>query len=88
MPNYFKLIDKQTGEPTVFNQIDDDMRRQFNQPPDSEKYLWHWYDIIGLGLALGNTWDDLRELYNDDSELMGVIDYLEQYYKPEAWARR
>lgn len=88
MPNYFKLIDKQTGEPTAFNQIDDDMRKQFNQPPNDEKYLWHWYDVIGLGLALGETWDEIREMQKDDPELLGVIDYLERHYEAEAWAMR
>ena len=85
MPNCFTLTDKTTGERAVFAYIDNDMRKHFNQPDDPDKYLWGWYDIIGLGLALGNSWDELRSINATYPEMLDVIDYLEERYTPDAW---
>ena len=85
MPNCFTLTDKTTGERAVFAYIDNDMRKHFNQPDDPDKYLWGWYDTIGLGLAMGKTWDEMRTWWDDNSPMQKVINYLEERYTPDAW---
>ena len=86
MPNYFKLISKETGEPKVFQELDNEMREHFNVPPDPEKWLYSWYDFIGLGLAMGKTFDELRGfVHEDEKHIHKVIDYIDERYTADAW---
>lgn len=88
MPNCFTLTKKGEDKHAVFQDIDDEMRAHFGEPPDSEHWLWYWYDCIGLALACGKTWDEIRELFEDSPELLKVVDYLEERYVPDCWFER
>ncbi len=85
MPRCFALTKKGENEPTKLTAIDDEMRVAFGEPPDGENWLWHWYDCIGLALACGKTWDQIREIFEDSRELLMVVDYLEERYESDCW---
>jgi hypothetical protein len=85
MPNCFTLTKKSEDKRAVFQTIDDEMRAHFGEPPDAERWLWGWYDSIGLALACGKTWDEIRKLFEDSPELLKVVDYLEERYVSDCW---
>lgn len=87
MPNCFTLIPKGANMPAKFAEIDDKLRKAFNQPEDAEKFLWGWYDTIGLALACGKDWDWIRA--NCESEnLRAVATWLEGRYDADSWCER
>lgn len=92
MPNCFQLISKETGKPAVFAHIDTEMRIALGEPPDEDKYLHSWYDIVGLALAMGAELPAIRERFtNGESpwpEMVKIVDYLDEHYTSKAWAER
>ena len=87
MPNCFTLIPKGTNTPAKFAEIDDKLRKAFNQPEDAEKFLWGWYDTIGLALACGKDWDWVRENCGSEA-LRAVATWLEGRYDADSWCER
>ena len=85
MPACFTLTKWGETEPSKFAQIDDEMREHFGAPPDAEHYYRAWYEVEGLGLAGGMTWDKLREIL---PERAAIINWLEENYVAEAWYSR
>ena len=88
MPNCFRLIDRETGNIPTLVQVDAILCENWNTPCDPVKYFEHWVDLIGMPLAMGKTWEDVREQWADDPYLLPIIDFLEARYTVEAWAER
>lgn len=97
MPNCFTLTRKGESKPANLQEIDDEMRVEFGEEPDADRWLWGWYDTIGYGLALGRDWAQLRERFAEDPDeserinmlrrrRLAVIDWLETHYVFNAWA--
>ena len=90
MANYFQLFERDSEHPASFQDIDDKMRLFFNQPASATEWLWGWYDIIGLRLACGQSFDQIKEecerLHMD--ELVKAATWLDYNYRSECWARR
>ena len=84
MPNCFTLTLKGETTPAMFSDIDDKLREAFHQPPDPERYLWFWYDTIGLALAMGKDWDWIREKFEDEN-LRAVANWIEGRYDADCW---
>ena len=85
MPAYFTLTKKGETEPSAFIAIDEAMCAHFEVTPDPVKYYRAWYDIEGLGLAMGHDWNKLREINPNRAD---IIDWLEDNYTPDAWYSR
>ncbi len=88
MPNYIQLFDKTTGKPVDFIEIDTLMCEHFNVEPNPEKWFRNWYNIHGLALAMGRSWDKIRDICGDDTVLIEITDWLEKHYQPDAWYQR
>lgn len=86
--NYFKLIDKATGEVADLNTtVDGQICELLGRPIDEHHYCSiledaeiSWYDTIGLALACGKTFDDIRETWHDVDNVLRVVDFLEAHY--------
>lgn len=87
MAAYLTLTLKGENHPAEFQQIDNEMRKAFSQPADTAHWLWGWYDVLGLPLAMGKNWAWLREKVEDEN-LLRAIDWLESRYEVDCWAGR
>ena len=95
MANCFTLTRKGESKPASLQAIDDEMRVEFGEEPDAERWLWGWYDTIGFALALGRDWDQIRGKYTQDhyasdggefaQNTVRVIDWLEANFTANAW---
>lgn len=85
MPAYFTLTKKGETEPSRFIDIDEALCAHFGITPDPVKYYRAWYDIEGLGLAMGMTWDKMRKINPDRTD---IIDWLEDNYTTDSWYSR
>lgn len=88
MPNCFSLTRKTEPEkgPVNLQQIDDEMRVAFNQPPDAEHWYYCWYDCVGLPLACGKSFAWIKEQYDGDAEFLKVVQWLDDNFTVDAWA--
>ncbi len=92
MSNCFQLTRKGEDKPIVLQVLDDEMRVAFGEPADPKKWMWGWYNTIGLGLSLGHDWQKLREIYEPEDaddrfchRLMRVLAWLEQNFTVRSW---
>lgn len=87
MPNCFTLTRKSNPEagPVPFATIDDEICAHLNV--EANKAFWYagWYDQIGLMIAIGKSWSEIREIFEDSTKLLPVIDYLETNFTPDVW---
>ena len=95
MPNCYSLAPKaDSGAPDLrgnkqFIAIDEHMCEHFGVTPHEERWYLDWENRVGLSLAVGRTWDDLRNDQRvDDEDFLDVLDYLEGHYEVECWAQR
>lgn len=99
MPNYYSLTRKSApeGGPVHAQQIDDEMRVHFGAPPSATEWFRQWKDYVGMYLAMGRTFEYLRNLpnYNNEPwpenlkrEWIEVIDWLDANFVADAWAGR
>lgn len=65
MPSCFQLYPKGEKEPKILQHIDDEMRVHFEVPPDPDHWLGNWYDTIGFRLALGKSFEQIREQFKE-----------------------
>ena len=59
------LISKKTKKPESFPAIDVKMCKALGVESDAKAFYRNWYDRIGMGLALGKTFAEYRDEYND-----------------------
>lgn len=88
MPNCFMLRCKVTDKPVNLQEVDDAMRVHFNAEPSATHWYRGWYDLIGFGFALGRTADELRAMFDDQPDLIQILDWITKHYTPDAWAER
>lgn len=100
MPNYFMLTRKSDPEAggVKFTDIDAEMCAHFNVPCDENKWYMDWYRYLGLALAHGKTFDEVRQAAKSDAEShdcttdpdcirwLEIIDWLDNNFTPSAWA--
>ena len=90
MPNCFQLSYKDTCKPASLRDVDNRLWEEVGGiEPDPKNWYLNWYNTIGLSLACGNNWDQIREIYQESIELNpscgAVIDYLEAHYDSSSW---
>jgi len=96
MPNCFQLTKKGTASPSALSQVDEELCAVVGEPVHATRWLYSWYDIIGLLIALGNQigTPELRqktlEIYDVErhEKINKILDYLETNYVSDAWYAR
>jgi len=79
----FTLTRKGEKEPTTMQKVDEELCQLLNQPV-SDIWVIGWFNCVGLGLACGKTWSQLREIF-EGSQYISVIDYLEKNFEVNTW---
>lgn len=95
MPNCFQLTRKGDTHPSPLVLIDDLMCEHFGVDPDPVKYYYGWYDCIGFRLAMGKTFAEIIEQFNEyiaesrSSEyyvvMIEIAKWLDANYTTDAW---
>ena len=98
MSNCFQLTRKGATEPSTLVEVDNAICANFGVEPGDD-WFCNWYNSIGLALACGRTFDQIRAdcRYVDTDEayirahymmLTRIATFLEQNYDVYAWAER
>ena len=85
MPACFKLISRFDGHAETMQNVDRRICEHLGQPVHPTRWCVNWYNTVGLLLAMGKTWDDMREIYDPNSVAQIVIDFLEIDYRTDSW---
>ena len=83
--NCFQLLDKETGQAMDLNVVDEELCAHFGIEVDPKYWYRSWYDIVGLGLSMGQNWDTLLERI---PEYRDIIEFMRERYDVRAWAER
>jgi hypothetical protein len=85
MPNCFQLYKKGEEEPSILQDVDNDLWLKFEGsiPEPNDKWYQNWYNTVGLLLAMGESFDQIKE--NASIEMYVVVSYLERIYTHSAW---
>jgi hypothetical protein len=87
MPNCYTLTRKDETEPTKLTVVDEFICNKLGEDIHPTYWCRGWNDTLGLGFALGRTFDELRKVFAD-TDLIEVIDILEDNFTVESWAQR
>ena len=86
MPVCFTLINKNTGlSDEGFAEIDDKICQVFGMQPDTYRWVFNWYNCLGMLMAMGRSYQELKEIYEGNNDLLQVIDWLEDNYIIDYW---
>jgi hypothetical protein len=89
MPNCFTLARKvDPTQPVPLAVVDAELCAHCGVEPHPTLYYRQWYDSIGLGLAMGMSWDRMREIFTavpDDTEAVDMVNWFEANYVCSAW---
>jgi len=80
MAAYLELIDRETGEVVKFAEVDNIMCAALGYAADVQAWHANWYNCLGMSLACGITWEQLRVDWADTPGILEVINYLERVY--------
>jgi hypothetical protein len=80
MPNCFGLTRKSdlNAGPVSLQEMHNEMREHFKQPPDPDHWLYDWYNTIGLALACGAKFD---AIINDCHTAINDYPETKSYYE-------
>jgi hypothetical protein len=95
MPVCFQLTKKGEETAAKLAVVDDLLCAHFGVTPDEKRYYMGWYDIIGLRLALGQTFETIQHYldqqaveskYKDDyARLAQINTWLSLHYTTDHW---
>lgn len=85
MPNCFTLTRIGETQPSTLARVDEELCRYFGEPVDDSRYFASWVDCEGFALALGLSWEWMREEW---PARIQIIDYLCSNYEADAFAYR
>lgn len=100
MAVYFQLFEKNhlgpvPAEPVSFQEIDALMCAHFGKEVSPTKYLLSWYDSVGLLLACGKSFEEIRTTYTElqaeypedtwPTETLNIINWLDDNYVANCW---
>ncbi len=85
MPICFDLTNKVSGLVETCQEIDEKLATAFNAPVHEEKWYMDWYNKFGIMLAAGDSWETIRECWEDEEEIVAVTHWIEGRYTVHSW---
>jgi polysaccharide deacetylase 2 family uncharacterized protein YibQ len=74
--------------PVKFTTVDDELCAHLGVPVHETDYHYGWYTTIGMGLAMGHTWEKLREIFSDYPHTVVIINWMEANFTTQSWHER
>lgn len=90
MALYLELIPKEPEKapPERFQDIDAKMCKHFDVECHEKHWYYEWYNLFGLPLAAGKTFDYLREEHNGSLQHVNILTWLEENYTVHCYRGR
>lgn len=85
MPNCFTLTPIGESKPASFQAIDEAICAAFGWPVHPKNWAEEWYNVIGIQLAYGRTFDQIVA-DTQHEPIKQIARWLEQNYTVDAWA--
>ena len=85
MPNCFSLTKKGDEGPMSLIFVDACICEHLGREVHPTLWIRDWYPTIGLALSCGENWDECRELFPTQTD---IIDFLEENFEVDAWSER
>lgn len=93
---HYELTDKRTGEIPSLNDVDKQIcsllgktysKQHFCYLGDTPEFadFLNWNNTIGLALAVGKTYGEIRQLWSNNQEVQIIVNYLESKYEVMNW---
>lgn len=93
---HYELMDKRTGEIPSLDDIDKQICDILGKHYDPQHFCYlgncpewrdyiNWNNTVSLAMAMGKTYQEIRELWPDSIEILAICDYLESKYKIINW---
>jgi hypothetical protein len=97
MAAYLALIRKSdkklfTGRDLIA--VDEMLCEHLGVEPDEKEWHWGWMDTVGLSLAMGKTFDEVREIYLTPElgpsigHAKAIVDWFEQEFENDSYYGR
>ena len=94
----YKLMNRETGEVPELSKIDEEIATLLGKHADPQQFCYlgdnpefghilNWNNTVGLAMAMGKTFDEIRALWHDNQEILKICDYLEQHYEIISWRK-
>lgn len=78
--------------PVNLNTIDEELCIHLGESISNSRWCRDWYNSIGLALAIGQSFDKIREELKacpeNEIELLPIVDYLDANFVTDAWYQR
>jgi hypothetical protein len=78
MPNCFQLYKRGEQEPSVLQKVDEAMCKHFDTFCDPKHWHHNWYNIIGFGYAMGQSYVQQRDRFINDRVVAEASGEVEQ----------
>lgn len=86
MARYLRLVRRDNGQADSFQDVDEEICALLGVQVDRVNWCRNWYNRVGLLLAVGQSFAEVREVVSAD--LHPVVDWLEANYTPDvSWGR-
>ncbi|MDA3808600.1 MAG: hypothetical protein PF440_11900 [Thiomicrorhabdus sp.] len=90
MPVCYQLTRVGEDKPSMLQDIDSELWEKFSSTPEPEnndKWFLNWHNTVGMLLAMGKTFKDIRRILDLPSESVDdkVLTYLETNYTSNSW---
>lgn len=84
MAIYVNLINKHSHKVETFPIVDDKLCEWLGVKATDQFYK-DWYNHVGFALACGRTFSELRERFSECTDLLIIIDYLDNNYTVDTY---
>lgn len=68
--------------------VDEEICNMLHVDVHERNWVHGWFDTVGLMLALGKSFAEVREIFEGDETFQQIIAYLEDNFQVDAWAGR
>lgn len=91
MSAILRLTEKSTGE--LFTgmsliEIDNVMCLCLGVVPDRDHWYKNWMNMVGVSLAFGRTFDEMRDDFSDYPKMLEVINWIDTYFVNSSYCGR